>query len=94
MSSYSEKVIKDLEPESIKKIRSWNKEFISKFDEDELKTVLRLSESIDRLWKLAADERRKIEEATSEPLSVLDMRRLVRVHINPFVRKMKYIKTF
>lgn len=46
MSSYSEKVIKDLEPESIKKIRSWNKEFISKFDEDELKTVLRLSESI------------------------------------------------
>lgn len=70
MSSYSEKVIKDLEPESIKKIRSWNKDFISKFDEDELKTVLRLSESIDRLWKLAADERRKIEEATSEPLSV------------------------
>lgn len=37
---------------------------------DELKTVLRLSESIDKLWKLTADERRKIEEATYEPLSV------------------------
>lgn len=70
MANYSDKVIKSLEPENIKKIKTWNKEFTSKFDVDELKTVLRLSESIDRLWKLTADERRKIEEATYEPLSV------------------------
>jgi hypothetical protein len=70
MANYSDKVIKSLEPENIKKIKTWNKEFTSKFDVDELKTVLRLSESIDKLWKLTADERRKIEEATYEPLSV------------------------
>lgn len=70
MANYSDKVIKSLEPENIKKIKAWNKEFTSKFDEDELKTVLRLSESIDKLWKLTADERKKIEEATYEPLSV------------------------
>lgn len=70
MANYSDKVIKSLEPENIKKIKTWNKDFTSKFDEDELKTVLRLSESIDKLWKLTADERKKIEEATYEPLSV------------------------
>lgn len=70
MANYSDKVIKSLEPENIKKLKSWNKDFTSKFDEDELKTVLRLSESIDKLWKLTADERKKIEEATYEPLSV------------------------
>lgn len=70
MANYTDKVIKSLEPESIKKIKVWNKEFTSKFDENELKTVLRLSDSIDKLWKLTADERKKIEEATYEPLSV------------------------
>ena len=70
MANYTDKVVKGLEPENIKKIKAWNKKFTSKFDEDELKTVLRLSESIDKLWKLTADERKKIEEATYEPLSV------------------------
>ena len=70
MANYSDKVIKGLEPENTKKLKAWNKEFTSKFDEDELKTVLRLSESIDKLWKLTADERKRIEEETYEPLSV------------------------
>ena len=70
MVNYTDKAIKNLEPENIKKLKAWNKDFTSKFDEDELKTVLRLSESIDRLWKLTADERKRIEEATAEPLSV------------------------
>lgn len=70
MANYTDKVIKNLEPDNIKKLKAWNKEFTSKFNEDELKTVLRLSESIDRLWKLTADERKRIEKATAEPLSV------------------------
>jgi hypothetical protein len=70
MANYTDKVIKNLEPENIKKLKAWNKEFTSKFNEDELKTVIRLSESIDKLWKLTTDERKRIEEATYEPLSV------------------------
>ena len=70
MANYTDKVIKNLEPENIKKLKVWNKEFTSKFNEDELKTVIRLSESIDKLWKLTTDERKRIEEATYEPLSV------------------------
>ena len=70
MANYTDKTIKSIEPDNIKILKAWNKEFTSKFDDEELKTVLRLSESIDRLWKLTADERKKIEAATSEPLSV------------------------
>ena len=70
MANYTDKVIKSLEPDKIKMIKEWNKGFTAKFSDDELQTVLRLSESIDKLWKLTSDERKKIEEATYEPLSV------------------------
>lgn len=70
MANYTDKVIKSLEPENIKKLKDWNKSFTSKFDEDDIKTALRLSESIDKLWKLTVDERKKVEKATYEPLSV------------------------
>lgn len=70
MANYTDKVIKGLEPDNIKKIKDWNKAFTSKFDEDDIKTALRLSESIDKLWKLTAEERKKVEKATYEPLSV------------------------
>jgi len=70
MANYTDKVIKSLEPENIKKLKDWNKGFTSKFDEDDIKTALRLSESIDKLWKLTVDERKKVEKATYEPLSV------------------------
>lgn len=70
MANYTDKVIKSLEPDRIKMLKEWNKGFTAKFSEDEIQTVLRLSESIDKLWKLTADERRKIEKATYEPLSV------------------------
>ncbi|SKA65428.1 hypothetical protein SAMN02745111_01097 [Eubacterium uniforme] len=70
MANYTDKVIKSLEPENIKKLKDWNKRFTAKFEEDELKTVLRLSDSIDKLWKLTANERKEIEEETLEPLSI------------------------
>ncbi len=70
MANYTDKVIKDLEPDNIKILKDWNKKFTSKFSDDELKTVLRLSETIDKLWKLTVRERKKIEKATHEPLSV------------------------
>ena len=60
MANYTDKVIKSLEPDKIKMLKEWNKRFTAKFSDDELQTVLRLSESIDKLWKLTADERRKI----------------------------------
>ena len=70
MANYSDKVIKSLEPDKIKYIKEWNKKFTSKFDEDDIETVLRLSDIIDDLWKRTVKLRKKVEEATSESLSI------------------------
>ncbi|RKM63463.1 class I SAM-dependent DNA methyltransferase [Butyrivibrio sp. XB500-5] len=70
MANYTDKVIKSLEPENIKKLKEWNKSFTSKFDDEDIKTALRLSESIDKLWKDTVKMRKEVEEATYEPLSV------------------------
>ena len=70
MANYSDKVIKSLEPDKIKYIKEWNKKFTSKFDEDDIETVLRLSDIIDDLWKRTVELRKKVEEATSESLSI------------------------
>lgn len=70
MANYTDKVIKGLEPDNIKKIKDWNKEFTKKYDDDDIKTMLRLSEIIDTLWDRTVELRKKVEAATSEPLSV------------------------
>ena len=70
MANFADKVLKEIEPDKIKRLKEWNKGFTAKFSDDELKTVLRLSESIDKLWNLTVEEREKIEKATYEPLSV------------------------
>ena len=62
MANYSDKVIKSLEPDKIKYIKEWNKKFTSKFDEDDIETVLRLSDIIDDLWKRTVELRKKVEE--------------------------------
>lgn len=70
MANYTDKVIKGLEPDNIKKINNWRKEFISKCDEDDIQTLLRLSEIIDDLWRKTVELRKKVKKATFEPLSV------------------------
>lgn len=70
MANYTDKVIKGLEPDNIKIIKDWNKEFTKKYDEDDIKTLLRLSEIVDTLWERTVELRKKVDVATSEPLSV------------------------
>lgn len=70
MANYSDKVIKSLEPDKIKYIKEWNKKFTSKFNEDDIETVLRLSDIIDDLWKRTVELRKKVDKATSESLSI------------------------
>lgn len=70
MSNYTDKVIKGLEPENIKLINDWRKEFTKKYDEEDIKTLLRLSDIIDSLWERTVALRKKVEEATSDPLSI------------------------
>lgn len=70
MSKYDDKVIKKLAPENINKIKAWNKEFISPYSDNDIATLTRLSESIDKLWQEQIENRKQLEAATRDSLSV------------------------
>ena len=70
MCSYGDKVIKSLEPENIKRMKAWNKKFTAPYSADDLVTLQRLSDAIDKLWKAQIDLRKEVGEKTQDSLSV------------------------
>lgn len=70
MCNYTDKVIKELEPENIEKIKKWNKEFCKPLKEDEIDRLLELSATIDKLWDEHVQIRAEIGDKTTDPLSV------------------------
>ena len=63
MCNYTDKVIKSLEPENIKKMKNWNKAFTAPYTADELESLRQLSNVVDDLW----DKQVKLrEEGDSE----------------------------
>ena len=70
MCSYTDKVIKAMEPEKIAFIKEWNKKFTRAFNDEECDRVLELSAQIDKLWDAHVVLRHEIAEKTADPLSV------------------------
>lgn len=70
MCSYTDKVIKSLEPENIKKMADWNKRFIAPYSDDDTETLLSLSKTINALWKAQIKNRKMLEDNTHSALSV------------------------
>ena len=70
MCSYSDKVIKSLEPENIKRMVAWNKKFNEPYSEDDIATLLRLSAAIDNLWEAQVKLRQEVETKTQDNLSI------------------------
>ena len=70
MCSYSDKVIKSLEPENIKKMSAWNKKFTAPVNDDDVVTLLRLSEAIDELWEAQINLRKEVGTKTQDNLSI------------------------
>ena len=70
MCSYSDKVIKSLEPDNIKAMAKWSKKFIEPYSDDDLVTLLRLSAAIDELWEAQINLRKEVEAKTQDSLSV------------------------
>ena len=70
MSAYNDKVIKKLEPDNIKKIDKWRKEFTKPFDDNDAKSLLDLSKAIDDLWNQQVALRKEVDEKTQDNLSV------------------------
>lgn len=70
MCSYSDKVIKSLEPDKIKKMMEWNKKFIEPISDDDAITLLRLSRAIDKLWESQIELRKVVGDKTQDTLSI------------------------
>lgn len=51
MADYGDKVAKQLRPDAFKAIKDWKKDFCAPLDEQEIQTLLSLSEAVDRLWR-------------------------------------------
>lgn len=70
MCKYSDKVIKSLEPDNIKKMVVWNKKFTAPITDDDVITLLRLSSAIDELWDAQVNLRKEVDEKTQDALSI------------------------
>lgn len=70
MCSYSDKVIKSLEPDKIKAMARWNKKFTEPITDDEIITLLRLSTVIDDLWEAQIRLRKEVGAKTQDALSI------------------------
>jgi hypothetical protein len=70
MCAYTDKVIKELEPEKIAAIKKWSKAFTKPLNDSEADDVLRLCNQIDALWEAHTQLRAEIKEKTTDPLSV------------------------
>jgi len=72
MSVYSDRVIKSLEPEKIKRINEWRQGFCAPFKEgsSELAMLHTLSEAVDELWKHQRNLRKIIEKNTRDALYI------------------------
>ena len=70
MCSYSDKVIKSLEPDKIKAMAKWNKKFTEPITDDEVITLLRLSAVIDDLWEAQIKLRKEVGAKTQDALSI------------------------
>ena len=70
MCNYTDKVIKAIEPDNIKKMKDWNKKFTAPYSADDLVTLRRLSSVVDELWEDQIALRKEVEEKTQDALSV------------------------
>ncbi|AHJ29039.1 Eco57I restriction-modification methylase domain-containing protein [Nodularia spumigena] len=71
MANYTDKVIKKLEPEAIKLINDWQKQFCkAELTAEQADYAVLLSQRIHKLWESYAQELKKIRQRTTDSLTV------------------------
>jgi type I restriction-modification system DNA methylase subunit len=71
MANYTDKVIKAMEPEAIRQIGEWQKEFAkAELTAEQADYAIRLSQRLHELWESYAKEVAKLQERTTDPLVV------------------------
>ena len=70
MANYTDKVIRELEPDNSKLIKQRVKEFCVKYTDDDIEVLNKLSDIIDDLWMRTIHARQKVELRTEDAFSV------------------------
>ena len=70
MANYTDKVIKDLEPDNIKLLKQRVKDFCAKYTDDDIEILNKLSDIVDDLWMRTIYARQRVEIRTEDSLSV------------------------
>lgn len=70
MCDYTDKVIKDLEPANIKKMKDWKTKFTKEYTGDDIESLKRLSNVIDSLWNKQVQLRKSLESATRDVINI------------------------
>jgi hypothetical protein len=70
MADYNDRVVRGLVPDEIQAIKEWRNEFTKPFEAQDLLVLKRLSDSIDRLWKVHTEELRKLRDETTDSFPV------------------------
>ena len=70
MADYTNKVIRSLAGDQIKKINTWRRRLKAPHSDEETTTLLRLSAVIDDLWRRQVELRKEVRRQTTDPLTV------------------------
>ena len=70
MADYKDKFVQSLEPDKIRAIRKWRKDFCRPFTDKDIKTLESLSDAIDQLWALHSEQLAGDREATRDSVRV------------------------
>ncbi len=70
MCNYTDKDVKRMQPAEIKVASEWRKGFTARFDDNEARTLVRLSDAVDRLWTRHTDQLRHLREKTAHVFPV------------------------
>ncbi|MGN0878090.1 MAG: Eco57I restriction-modification methylase domain-containing protein [Oligosphaeraceae bacterium] len=70
MANYDDKVIKTMEPQRLKLLKTWRKDFHKPFCADDVHSLERLSNAIDRLWDEHTQQLRDLRAKTTDRLAI------------------------
>jgi len=86
MVDYKDKVVKQLVGEDIKKINNWRTGFTREFSKSEIKTLQKLSDTIDKLWSKHTEQQCDMRKRTTDVFAVWGQTRSAEARDNTGIR--------
>lgn len=65
MADYTDRAVREMLPDEIRRIRDWRKEFTKRFVAIDIKALERLSSAVDQLWRKHTDDLRRFRRETA-----------------------------